>query len=293
MRILVTGAGGFVGSAIARESSSRGHEVFALVRRPVEGLGAVQVVVQDLRDASATKHLIGELECDVIVHAAANMAGVSSALGESRFNENAAITLNLLGAMSLKPPSFLMCISSIDVYAQTHGAIDESTRLEPNGAYAVSKRETERLCAGWADERSVKLGIARLTQIFGPGDRTAKMIPASIAAVRRGEPVLLYGDGDDRRDYLFVRDAARMVADWCELGIGDTVNLATGNSLSMNQILLELGAAIGTEIKVEKHPRRREKRDLEINVDRLVHVLGQQAFAPFKEALKITYESKH
>jgi UDP-glucose 4-epimerase len=292
MKILVTGAGGFVGNAIAREFAVRGHEVFALARRPIEGLNAIHVLVQDLRDASATRHLVGKLDFEIVVHAAANMAGVSPSLGEARFNENATMTLNLLGAFSRKPPRFLMCISSIDVYSQTPGAINEETPLEPKGGYAISKHQTEQLCAGWANERGIMTGVARLTQIFGPGDRTAKMIPASIAAVRKGDPILLYGDGEDRRDFLFVQDAARMVADWCVLASGDTINLATGVSLSMNAILLRLAEVSGADVKVEKHPRRKERRDLEFNIGRLIHALGPQVFTQFQEALKITYFSK-
>jgi nucleoside-diphosphate-sugar epimerase len=161
----------------------------------------------------------------------------------------------------------------------------------PGSGYAKSKRDTEQLCIDWAKELGIGLGIGRLTQVFGTGDRTKKMIPSSIAAIRKGESVQLFGDGEDRRDYLFAHDAARLIADWSARQVGSTLNLATGISLSMNEILYWLAQVSGLDVKIQTHPRRKERRDFQFNIDRLIQVLGPQKFTRFPEALKATYES--
>jgi nucleoside-diphosphate-sugar epimerase len=237
MTILVTGAGGFVGRAIACELAERGHVVIALMRQRLDGFSFPQIVLQDLQDEAATVRRLGDIRCDVIVHAAARMAGVSRDARQADYSVNENITRNLLAGVSRHPPGFFLCVSSIDVYAPTGGLIDETAHIAPASDYAVSKFTTEKLCQVWTDARNVGLGIARLTQIFGPGDRTGKLIPMALVAIKAGRPIELFGDGEDRRDYLFVRDAARLIADWTERRVVAKLNLATGESRSINEVL--------------------------------------------------------
>jgi UDP-glucose 4-epimerase len=292
MDILVTGAAGFVGNAIAQELAARGHAITALTRGGTNNLGSAQVLRLDLRDELATRSLLRDLKFDVAVHAAANMAGVPREGSAVDFGDNDIITANLLSGLSSNPPGFLLCISSIDVYAPTSDLIDEDTAIGPSGGYASSKVATEKICRKWTEEREIGLGVARLTQIFGTGDRTAKLIPASIAAIQLGNAVRLFGDGQDLRDFLFAGDAARMVADWCELRKDNTLNLATGTSISINEVLSVLREAIGIDFKIERLPRKKPRRDYRFSVDRLRAFLGPQSLTPLSGALKSTYEGR-
>ena len=291
MTILVTGAGGFVGSAIARELTDRGHIVIALMRQKVSGLSFPQIILQDLQDAAATAHRLNDIRCDVLVHAAARMAGVSRDAQQADYSLNENITRNLLAGVSRHPPSFVLCVSSIDVYAPTEDSIDETAHVAPAGDYAISKLTTEKMCQVWADAQNVGLGIARLTQIFGPGDRTGKLIPMALAAIRAGHPIKLFGDGEDRRDYLFVQDAARLVADWTERLVVGKLNLATGESRSINEILELLGGISPTGIRIERHPRQKPRRNYQFNTTELSNTLGPLSFTPFSTALRMAYDS--
>ncbi len=292
MNILVTGAAGFVGNAIAQELAARGHAITALTRSSAGNLGSAQILRQDLRDELATRSLLRDLKFDVVVHAAANMAGVPRKGTPVDYGDNDIITTNLLSGLSSNPPGFLLCVSSIDVYAPITKLIDEDTAIAPNGGYASSKIATEKICRKWVEGREIGLGVARLTQIFGAGDRTAKLIPASIAAIRRGDSVRLFGDGQDLRDFLFAQDAAKMVADWCELRKENTLNFATGTSVSINEVLSVLREAVGVDFKVERLPRNKPRRDYRFSIDRLRTFLGPLSLTPFSGALKSTYEGR-
>jgi|ERR1017187_3093011 nucleoside-diphosphate-sugar epimerase len=291
MTVLVTGAGGFIGSAIARELAKRGHVVIALMRNRPDSPNFSQIVLQDLQDAEATVRLLDDIRCDVIVHAAARMAGVSRDAREADYKVNDNITQNLLSGVSKHPPCFFLCVSSIDVYASTGGVIDETARIAPDNDYAISKFATEKLCQVWTDSRNVGLGIARLTQIFGPGDRTGKLIPMALSAIKTGRPVKLFGDGEDRRDYLFIRDAARMIADWTERRIVAKLNLATGESRSVNEVLELLRTINPMGVRVEQHPRQKPRRDYLFNIAQLIRTLGPFRFTPFSKALRTAYDS--
>jgi nucleoside-diphosphate-sugar epimerase len=286
--ILVTGAGGFVGSAVTRELLRRGHEVIAVVRASPISFGSAMVVRQDLLDAQAVMATLCTFCCDAVIHAAANMPLRAQ---ETGYAVNETMTRNLLSGLATGLPKFFLCISSVDVYAQTGGSVDEEAPIAPISDYGASKLATEKACREWATERGVGLGIARLTQIFGPGDRTPKLIPTAIATIKAGQPVKLFGDGEDLRDYLFVTDAARLLAEWTERYLATTLNVATGQTRSINEVLAILREVSGKEFTIERLPRRKSRIDYRFNTTSLDQALGPLKLTPFPMALRKTYDA--
>ncbi|GGP36876.1 NAD-dependent epimerase/dehydratase family protein [Saccharothrix coeruleofusca] len=192
MRVLVTGASGYVGRAVAAQLAFSGHEVV-----PFTG---------DVRDARAAEAAVRG--ADAVVHLAAR-ARVRESFERpvEHYDVNVGGTLNLLRA---RPPVFLLA-STAAVYGTSRtGVLTEDTPRDPASPYAASKAAAEDAVA-WAARAGA---VLRLFNVAGGGDRDDTRIVTRACEVAAGRlPSLeVYGDGSAVRDFVHVRDVARAFA---------------------------------------------------------------------------------
>lgn len=241
MRLLVTGATGFLGSRLADLLAERGHEVVRLARpggRPRAAARESELVRLDAGDPAARKLVA---ECDAVLH----FAGVpnptmASADPAGAVRENAGTTLNLLDACAEHGAGL--------VYPSTVRAALEP----PPDAYALSKRLGEVACRLHPSRAT----ISRLTSVFGPGQVAAEgstgAIASFAAAALAGEPIVIPGDPDRARDFVLADDLAtpieRIVADgrWDE-----TVTLARGSATPLREAAELVLRAAGSDAPIE------------------------------------------
>jgi nucleoside-diphosphate-sugar epimerase len=290
MNALVTGASGLVGRSLCAEFRRAGYAVTGIARSGgvIAGAGTVAM---DLRNHD--RFPAGVPQPDVVVHAAAVVsAGARAAEGD--YADNAVMIRNLVNALRQAPPRVFILASTLDVYGTPPNApMTESTPIAPRTAYAASKHESELMCASTLVGLPTQLVIARLTQLFGPNDRGRKFIPSVIEKLRAGSPLRIDGDGEDRRDYLFVDDAARMLVRLANRGIEGTWNLASGSSYSLLQVARWLSEAAGVPLQVEWSERRMPRTDYAFDVSHLRAALGDLPVTPIRDALKQTYAATH
>lgn len=295
MRVLVTGASGFLGRAVCREFIERGIETTALVRRVgALDLSVCETICVDLRDEVATLNALNDRQFEVVIDAAALMKNTPAAnLGDQDYFDNILMTRNLLRSLRVRSPPYFARISTIDVYSLNNdsAAITEDTPIDPQSHYSLSKYLGDRLCQLWAREHSVPLVILRPTQLFGGGDTGAKFIPSAIRCMREHSKIIISGDGSERRDYLFVEDAARIIADCAVQQVAGVLNLATGASRSLNEVAATLKAISSREISLEYEARKKPKLDYAFDMRKLRNALGPIRLTPFPEALKKTYDA--
>ena len=283
MTVLVTGAAGFVGGAVARELARRGHFVIPCVR---SGPGVNELAL-DLLDATGVNNALAGRSFDAVIHAAAVIPRRVGQAGESG-DANVAMTRNLLSAMEDHPPGYLLTLSTIDVYGASAEPITESTPPSPVSAYAESKLRAEQDCVEWCRKTKTPLGVLRLTQVYGPGDRTHKFIPSVLRRLLAAEPVEVFGDGEDRRDYLHIDDAAPIVADMVERRYQGLLNGITGLSVSLNEVLAVLESVVARPVRVDRKPRGKVRVDRHFDAAVLSHALGERRFTPLHEGLDAT-----
>lgn len=207
MRVLVTGASGFVGRAACAELNSRGHAVSALVRRPGSEPQGTTAVAGDLTDPEALRAAIAGAEPECVVHLAAEIA---TQRDPERIEEvNVAGTRRLLDACKeAGSPRFLF--ASTVVTGDAGGRLlEEDSELPVETVYGRSKQEGERLVR----ESGLDSVIIRPSHVYGPGGWYAADIVARIKTPGRFAVV---GSGQNLWDVVHVDDLARAIADAVE-----------------------------------------------------------------------------
>jgi nucleoside-diphosphate-sugar epimerase len=238
VRALVTGAGGFLGSALVRALSARGDVVRALVRRPAEGgvPPGVEVVTGDATDPAALRAAVRT--CDVVFH----LAGVRRATDPEEFlRVNAGSTRAVAEACLAAAPrlSRLVLAGSMAASGPSRTPRREDEPLAPVEPYGASKAEAERIALSYADRLPVT--VARPPRIMGPGDRE-NLILFRIARAR-----LALSFGDRPLSWIDVDDAARgfiALADRAE-AVGESFFLASSEITTAAGLMAEAAHALG------------------------------------------------
>lgn len=266
MRCLVTGGCGFVGSALVRLLLAESCAVVVvddLSRGSLENLGAdqarVRVIQQDVTDGLdrifesfqpeavfhlAALHFIPDCDADPARCLRVNVDGTRSVLK---------------AAAGLHGPVSLVVASSAAVYAPADGPHQEhEDPLGPVDVYGQSKRWTEELTAEFAARTGTGVGIARLFNVFGPGETNAHFIPSLICQMKAGESVRL-GDLSTKRDYVFVDDVADALLRLARYG-GDgrstTVNIGSGRAYAGDEVVEAMAGLTVAEVAPVTDPGR-------------------------------------
>lgn len=225
MKVLVTGYAGFIGSNLTRRLIQQGDcRVFgldamtyaarpdwvweALTDEPSDFFTAVQC---DLRNAKSTLRAIDQIQPDLVYHLAAESHVCKSIDGPRAFIEsNINGTFNLLEALrETRFKGRLVHISTDEAFGQLRMSdepFDENTAIRPTSPYAASKAASDLLVQSWVHTYGLNACITRCTNNYGPNQHGEKLIPKIISTLKAGEPMTMYGDGTNRRDWIFVDD---------------------------------------------------------------------------------------
>jgi UDP-glucose 4-epimerase len=266
MRCLVTGGCGFVGAALVRRLLADSCEVLVvddLSRGALENLGPdgakVRVIRQDVAESLsrvfsafqpqavfhlAALHFIPDCDADPARCLRVNVDGTRSVLD---------------AAAALREPAALVVASSAAVYAPADGPHQEQgDSLGPVDVYGYSKLWTEELAAAFAARTGTGVGIARLFNVFGPGETNAHFIPSLICQMKAAESVRL-GNLSSRRDYVFVDDVADALvrlARYCADGQSATVNVGSGRAYAGDEVVEALAGLTAAGVAPITDPGR-------------------------------------
>jgi UDP-glucose 4-epimerase len=213
MKVLVTGAGGFVGAQVTAASVRAGHAVTALFRRagsaPSASSEGASVAYCDLSDREATSALFHSLRPQAVLHTAARIPTRAGEDAYHFFDDNVRATLNLLYASKPAAVEHVVFSSSMSVYGNpTYLPVDERHPTVPASAYGISKLEGEMYARLCAEEGGPRVSVLRYSGVFGPGQRSGA-IPTFLARCARNEALTLHAGGRPSSDYVWVKDVAR------------------------------------------------------------------------------------
>ncbi|WP_150290131.1 NAD-dependent epimerase/dehydratase family protein [Sphingobium estronivorans] len=240
-RILVTGAGGFVGAAVADLAARDGHQVTVLVRNPsaprvVALAGRCAIVRADLADGQAVRAALMQARPDIIIHSAWEGVGGPARAGDVQL-DNIRTTVALLDAGIATGAGRFVGIGSQAEYGRHDRRIDESAATEPFLLYGAAKLSACHLTRQRATEAGIGFAWLRLFSPYGPGDNPNWLIPSVAAQILAGQAPRTSA-GTQKWDYLHIADTARgvMAAALTDSAQG-VFNLSSGRAVTVRSIV--------------------------------------------------------
>jgi GDP-4-dehydro-6-deoxy-D-mannose reductase len=300
VRVLITGAGGFVGGHLIRHLSESSSEIHGTLHQGLESKTSDETITYhplDLRDTQAVHDLIREIQPEAIYHLAAQ-AFVPRSFDDpwETLENNIKGQLNLiLGCLKINIKPRLLIVSSAQIYGDiSDQPIRESTPPRPSSPYSVSKITQELLGQQYHLSHQLPIMIARPFNHLGPGQNERFVAPnfaLQIARIEVGlqEPVMSIGNLEAQRDFTDVRDIVRAYRLIVEHGQpGQIYNVAAGRAYSIQYLLDKLLSYSDTHIEIRIDPERLRPAEIPViigDATRLRQHTGWQPVIPFEQSL--------
>ena len=304
--VLVTGAGGFIGSHLVEHLVEKGARVRAFVRYtsrgdvallralPDEAFDKIEIVRGDLRDASALQRAMDE--CEYVFHLGALIAIPYSYVHPREVIETNVIgTLNVLEAARLTKPKRIIHTSTSEVYGTAKFVpISESHPLQGQSPYSASKIGADKIAESYYRAFDTPVVTVRPFNTYGPRQSTRAIIPTIITQALERKEIRL-GSLLPTRDFTYVEDTVRgfICAAEADDVLGLEINLGTGHEISVGDLAEKIASVIGRQISIvcEEERLRPGKSEVErLNADNsfAARVMGWQPEVSLDDGLRQT-----
>ena len=272
LKVMVTGGAGFVGSHLVDELLRKECRVLTYDKlnlfyrgkehnlEPHSKNSNFKLLRDDILDYDV---LVGAMKgVDVVFHLAAQ-PGVRYSIKNPRNVQevNVTGTLNVLSAALANQVKKVVYASSSSVYGfPKYLPFDEKHPTNPNSPYAASKVAAETFCRVFHDVYELNVVMLRYFSVYGPRQRPDQLIRIFVSNVLTGKPIVIYGDGEQTRDFTYVDDVVRATVRAAEVeeANGIAINIGSGKRISVNNLLKEITRLTGKEetavVKKERYP---------------------------------------
>ncbi|MBI2075746.1 MAG: GDP-mannose 4,6-dehydratase [Candidatus Aenigmarchaeota archaeon] len=269
MNILITGGAGFIGSHLSRYLIGKGHKITILDDfsnsspaniRDMLLNRQIRLVKGDVRDAKLINEITDGI--DIIFHLAAQIHIDKSILEPKyTFDVNVLGTLNILEAARKRDFEKIVFASTSEVYGTAlKDRIDEDHPLNPQSPYAASKAAADRLCHAYSKTYGMNVSIIRNFNTFGPFQKDTgygSVIPIFIRRVLENKPPIIYGSGEQTRDFMYIDDAVHAYDIIMNKNADGALNFGSGRDITINDLanlIIRLCGKDLTPVHVESRP---------------------------------------
>ncbi|MCW4015239.1 MAG: dTDP-glucose 4,6-dehydratase [Candidatus Bathyarchaeota archaeon] len=304
MKLLVTGGLGFIGSTFVKHMLSQYPDT-EIINVDLNGFGANPENLQEIKDLPNYRFVLGDIsntylienlvkDVDAIVNFAAETHVDRSIAEAYQF-----IKTNILGTFTLlesirryNDSAKYVQISTDEIYGDIlEGSFKDTSHINPSNPYSASKASADTLCLAYHRTYGLNINITRCTNNFGPNQFPEKLIPKTTIRALNNFKIPLYGNGQNVRDWIFVRDHCEAVSIVLQKGkSGEVYNISSGNEVSninlCKQILGFLGKPEDLIVFVDDRPGHDLRYSL--NSSKIRSELGWKPSASFESALKET-----
>ncbi|MFL5003031.1 MAG: NAD-dependent epimerase/dehydratase family protein [Xanthobacteraceae bacterium] len=268
-RVVVVGAGGFVGGAIARELARDGVPVLGLTRREVD-------LTADGAAAAVTEKLEPE---DSVVFVSALAPARTSAM----LLQNLRMAEAVGQALSARPVAHLLYISSDAVYADDANPVTERSCCQPSSLHGMMHAARELMLK---TDVKVPLAILRPSLLYGARDPHNGYGPNRFRRLaEKGETITLFGEGEEQRDHIYIDDVARLVALVLSHRSRGTLNVATGVSTSFREIAEKVVSLSGKRPEIRGTPRQNPITHRHFDITDCLKTFPQFRYTPLQDGL--------
>ncbi len=300
---LVTGGAGFIGSHLAEELVRRGHRVRVVdslitgKRRNLDHIKSVEFLEGDLADKDVASRAVDDME--YVLHQAAIPSVPRSVNDPITSNQaNVTATLNILVAARDAGVRRLVFAGSSSVYGDTPTLPKhEDMPAKPLSPYALQKLVGEQYCQMFTQLYGFETVTTRYFNVFGPRQDPSSPYSGVISlfstAILEDRQPIIYGDGQQTRDFTYVANVVDGVLRACEApkASGEVMNVATGGRISLNELLRVMNTICGTKAQpIYKEPRAGDVRDSQADISKARTLTGYQPIVGFEEGLRLTLE---
>lgn len=299
MKIVITGGAGFIGSHLSDFYASKGDEVVCIddfssgtisnIRHLLDCKN-FKLIKRDIRDREIREWLEG---ADAVFHLAAQIH-----VDQSYFEPERTYDINVMGTQKIlelcreKEVPKIIFASSSEVYGSAqYVPIDEIHPLEAPHPYGASKIAGDRMCHAYKTTYGMNIAIVRCFNIFGPRQKDigyGGVISIFTRRLMSGRPPIIYGSGNQTRDYTYISDAVDAYNKVLEYGgVTPPLNFGTGQEISINAIAEEIKNILGLKLE-NVHEKRRigEVNRLICDSSKAREILGWAPKWPFLSGLK-------
>ena len=303
-RYLITGGAGFIGANLAHTLVARGETVRILddfsTGRPKNLRGIeerIEILRGDIRDPAMMSRAVNGVE--VILHQAALNSNPRSIQEPVQTNDvNVGGTLTLLQAARAAGTRRVVYASSSSVYGEVAGLPKtEDMPTAPKAPYGVSKLAAEQYCRVFTQVYGIETVSLRYFNVYGPRQHPdseyAAVIPRFLRRMLARKRPVIFGDGEQSRDFTPVDNvvAANILAAHSREGIGEVMNIAGGNSSTLNQLVAWLNEVLGTDLTpLYEPPRPADIRHSYASIRKAETLLGYRPHLGVQEGLRRTVE---
>ncbi|MGE3799515.1 MAG: NAD-dependent epimerase/dehydratase family protein [Candidatus Kapaibacterium sp.] len=305
MKILVTGGAGFIGSHLVDAYLSAGHDVVVLDNFSTGDhrnlASKARVVEGDVRDADLVNGLFELEQFNLVNHHAAQLdVRISVANPAFDAEQNIIGSVNLLqAAVTTGVERFIFASSGGTVYGdQQVFPADETHPTNPISPYGVSKLSVEKYLGYFAYQHGLRYGVLRYTNVYGPRQNShgeAGVVAIFCTRMLSGEQPIIFGSGEQTRDYVYVGDIARanlMVTDYLERHPSGTFNICTNTEVTINQLFQQLNGMVENQFEeVHGEAKPGEQFRSVCAYDKAAAELGWRPEVDLEEGLRRTIES--
>jgi len=296
-RILITGAAGFIGSRLVKQLLDLDAEVFAILEKgsiltriePILAnprLHLIHCSLTDKNTLSVQRQKWGEI--DLVAH-----LGLKPANGHNYYEQSMdEITMNLLPTMNLigtlgESIRGICFASSTSIYGcPTHLPVSEKDLPAPISSYGATKLAIENYLSTYGRMNNVPVTILRYSTVYGPGEFGHRAIPNFLHSIANRQPIHIYGDGSEIRDYVYIDDVVRAtilaLAKRPEL----VLNIGSGQGYTVRQVAQKIISLCSTDVECRFVPNGRQSIDFTCDISAAREILSYNPQTNLEEGLK-------
>ncbi len=284
-KFTVTGGAGFIGSNIAKALIDRGDQVTVIddissgYSSNLEQIPDAEFIEGSVLDATAVQKAVAG--SDTVFHLAAsvgNKRSIDDPISDASINLLGTITV--LEAARAANVRKIVVSSSAGIFGELMTLpIDESHQLEPDSPYGVSKLAAEKVALAYSKLYEIEAVALRYFNVYGPNQRFdayGNVIPIFVFKLLNGEPISIFGDGEQTRDFVSVHDVVQAnLAASNSSGISGAFNIASGTRITINRLVAMLDELIPLDCVIESgDPRPGDVRDSLGDISKARDLLG-------------------